>query len=273
MRLLPLALLAACAHSPRPTDHLFPAPVTVVGHRGGASLAPENTMAAFEQALALGVAIELDVRRCASGELVISHDDHLLRTAGVDGFIEQMTLDELRALDVGAWFGPEFAGERIPTLDEVFDRVDGQVVIDVEVKSQKGTDNAALARDVAATIAQHGLTDRVIVTSFSPFLLAELRAANPDIARGQLTGTFATSDLRGYEKVLLRKLAFNRKADADVLAIEDALATGRYVRRMQRKGYRVLVWTVDDPGDMSELIRRGVDGLITDDPDRALELL
>ncbi len=183
---LTVALLTAgCVHRPRDTDMLF-GDFTVQGHRGGAELAPENTMAAFDRAAALGVGFELDVMLSADGVPVVFHDDHLERLTDGQGRLEALDLEQLRGLDAGLHFDPEFAGERIPTLDEVLARHGHEVVINIEVKSSKGADNAALARAVVDVVHHRGLEDRVLITSFSPFLLAEIRALDPSILRGQI---------------------------------------------------------------------------------------
>ncbi|MCB9704840.1 MAG: glycerophosphodiester phosphodiesterase [Myxococcales bacterium] len=270
---LALTLVAGCVHRPRPTDHLFPAPLTAMGHRGASALAPENTMAAFREAAALGVPFELDTRFVGSGELIVLHDDDLERATGAPGKASERSLAELQRLDAGTHFDPAWAGEPIPTLDQVFAELGGKVVINVEVKSVKGTDNKVLAAAVARAIEARGLVDKVIVTSFSPFLLAALRAENPAIARGQLYGTFKDADLNGIEKALLRNLAFNRRALPDVLSVEHVMINARYLKKMHKRGYKVFAWTVNEVADMERLIDLGVDGIITDHPDQLIEVM
>ncbi|MEZ4451817.1 MAG: glycerophosphodiester phosphodiesterase family protein [Nannocystaceae bacterium] len=267
-----LLLAAACVHRPRPTEHLLPG-FTPMGHRGAAGLAPENTMAAFRRADALGVGFELDTSFSGSGELIVVHEDELTRLTGAPGSASKLSLAALRERDFGGHFGPSFAGEKIPLLDEVLTAFGGRRVINIEVKSERGSDNKRLADAVADLLEARGLVDRVIVSSFSPFLLEALRARNPRIARGQIYGTFKDADLKWIEKALLRNLAFNRRAVPDVLAVEHVLATPKYVRRMHRRGYKVLVWTVNDPAVMGRLIDAGVDGIITDYPDRLIEVM
>ncbi|MEZ4380118.1 MAG: glycerophosphodiester phosphodiesterase family protein [Nannocystaceae bacterium] len=272
LALLAVSATAACAHHPRPTDHLFPE-VTAMGHRGAAGLAPENTLTAFRKARSLGVAFELDTFIAGSGELIVLHDDELERLAMVPGRASELSLAYLRTLDFGAHFDRSFAGEPITTLDEVFAEIAGDVVINVEVKAPKGTDTTRLAAAVVATIEAHGLTDRVIITSFNPFLLGKIRAENPDIARGQLVATFADSDLRWYEKALLKRLAFNRRAVPDVLSVEHVMIDRRFLKKMHRRGYKVFAWTVNEAEEMDRLLELGVDGIITDFPDRLLEVM
>ncbi len=270
------AFSTACVkHAPRSTASLFPEPVTIIGHRGARDLAPENTMAGFALAVEeYGVGFELDVHRCATGEVVVIHDEDLARTTSGSGFVDQAPLDAIRGLDAGTHFDARFAGEPVPTLRETLARFGQQVVIDVEIKNPRTPEEVQpLAHAVVDEIEAAGLVDRVLVTSFNPYLLEAVRLRNPAIARGQLTGTFARSDLPWIQKVALRNLWLNGKAQPDVLAVESARLSKRYVRRMRRKGYRVMAWTVDDPAEMRTLIDWGVTGIITDRPDLALQLL
>lgn len=264
--MLALLLTLACAHSPRDVESLLPGEVTAFGHRGAAGLAEENSVAAFEEAMRLGVAFELDVHLTADGALVVTHDGDLSRLTGHPGEVSEMSLAEVKALQLAD-------GSAIPTLPEVFALVDGAVTINVEVKSGKGVDNVALAAAVAEAIAAYPHRDKLVVTSFSPFLLAELAKVAPEIPRGQLIATYEDSDLKGYEKLLLKRMAFNRGADVDFVAVEHVMADARYLRKQHRRGYPVVVWTVNDPARMQELIALGVDGIISDRPDLVLEAL
>ena len=263
---------AGCVHRPRPSAQLFPEPVTIMGHRGAAALAPENTLASFQVAAELGVPFELDTAFCGTGELVVIHDDTLERTTNGAGAVSATPLSTLQGLDAGSHFDPRFSAEAVPTLAEVLETFAPQVVVNIEIKAGKGADATALATAVARLVTDKGMTERVIITSFNPFVLEQVRLTNPAILRGQIYGTFRGSDLNAVERLLLRKLAFNRRAQPDLLMMEDALATRPYVRRMKRRGYRVFVWTVNTPDAAAELISVGVDGIITNRPDLLLPL-
>ena len=268
-----LPSLRGRAPDPRRADPLFGDIPLVIGHRGAAGVAPENTGAAFELAASLGVPFELDIALCASGELVVIHDDTVDRTTDGAGPVSGMTLDALKALDAGGHFGERFAGERILTLDEVFGRFGGRVLIDVEVKAPAGADVAALVRALATAVGRHALWQGIFVTAFNPYLLEQLRLREPRILRGQLYGTFEDSDLPAWQRFALRHRLLNRKAQPDLVAIEHTLATPRYVRWLQGRGYRVLVWTVNEPADLRRVLDAGVDGVITDDPAAARALI
>lgn len=243
----------------------------VIAHRGFSSVAPENTMAAFQAAAELGVAFELDVTLTADGEVVVIHDDTLGRTTNGRGAVGDVSLAEIKELDAGSWFGAEYAGEKIPTLREVLERFGGVVPIDIEIKDRKP--HEPLADAVVAEIERLGLVNEVFVTAFNPYMLVRTREKNPELRRGMLTGTFKDENLSLPEKFVLRRLLLQRKVKPRYIAIEDVRVNRRNVRRWQRRGYAVLVWTVNDEAEMQRMIGLGVDGIITDYPDRLLQLL
>jgi len=242
------------------------AEVDVIAHRGFSGVAPENTMSAFEAAANISVGFELDVTLAATGEVIVLHDDTVDRTTDGSGAAAELSLDELRALDAGSWFSPDFAGERIPTLAEVLDTYGGDVPIDIEIKST--TPREPLADAVVEVIEAANLVDQVFVTSFDPYILERVKEQNPDIRRGQLTGTFKDADLNFIEKLVLRRMWLNGKSEPGIVAVEDArIKRPRRVKRWHRKGYLVYVWTVNDEAEMRRLVDYGVDGIITDHPD------
>lgn len=260
-------------HRPRPTCDLFPKRVTVMGHRGAAGLAPENTMAAFRAAAALGVPFELDVRQARCGGLIVFHDETLARLTGASGRPEERSLAELRRLDAGAHFSGRswvFTGEVIPSFDEVLAAFGDQVAINVEIKAGRGVDPRPLTAAVVATIRRFGLARSVLITSFHPYVLAAARAHAPEIRRGQIFGSFAGAGLRWHERALLRSLAWNHRALPDVLSVEHSLITARSLKKMRGRGYRVFAWTVNDPAEIERLVALGVDGIISDRPDLVL---
>lgn len=244
-------------HRPRPIE-LFDRRPVVIGHRGAAGLRPENTMEAFEEAAALGVPFELDVHRIRSGELVVLHDDTLDRTTAGQGPVRDQPIERLR--EVG-----------VPTLDEVLEHFGRRVVIDVEIKTTD--DKLSVAEAVVRTVQTHGLERRVLVTSFDPFILDAVRRADPSLRRGQLIGRFAGTNLAWYERLVLRNLLLNYRAQPDLIAAEHSLLSEEYIDRLHGRGYCVLAWTVNRPETMDHLAALGVDGLITDRPDVALARL
>lgn len=165
----------------------------VVGHRGAPDRAPENTLASFEAAIAIGVdAIELDVHLSRDGHLVIIHDQNLARTTNGRGLVHEHSLAELKALDAGSWFGPSFARERIPTFEEILVRIGPRVPLQVEIKG--ATDGVTEA--TIAALRAHGLLDTSMITSFHLDRLPLVRALAPSVQIGALVWGRSRSDGR-----------------------------------------------------------------------------
>ena len=223
-------------------------------------MAPENTLAAFQAAAEMGAdAIELDARLSADGAVVVHHDLTLDRTTNGTGSVSARSLADLKALDAGAKFAPRFAGERIPSLDEVLEALGRRVLINIELKNYENVFDR-LAEAVVRIVRRYGLERRVLLSSFNPFALWKARRLAPDVPRGLLVWP----GQKGWMQAALRRLtAFEayhpQDSMADRITIADQHAQGR----------RVNVWTVNDIDRMRELLLLGCDGLITDVPDAA----
>jgi glycerophosphoryl diester phosphodiesterase len=229
----------------------------VLGHRGASADAPENTLAAFRLAMEQGAdGVELDAWRCASGEVVVVHDEDLARVAGAHLRVPDSPLAALRAVDVGAWRGERFRGERVPLLSEVLEALPAAVV-NVELKSRGGRD-LGLAHAVAETIWQAGAGGRVVVSSFDWRLVAAFRLASPDVATGLLF-----EDARAWS---LRTALGIRALRPAAVHPARVLATDARVRRWSGRGLAVNVWTVDDPAEALRLARAGAAAVITNAP-------
>ncbi|MGC3996273.1 MAG: glycerophosphodiester phosphodiesterase [Anaeromyxobacter sp.] len=250
----------------------------LVAHRGGSLLAPENTLAAFDRAAALGAdAIETDVRLTADGVVVTFHDDDTARLLGEPGTIEARTFAELARLDAGARFTPDggatfpFRGQglTVPRLTEVLARYP-----DLRLNIDAKPDDEALAAALAAVIRGAGAGDRVCVGSFFDAQAERLGRLLPGCARylpeqaatchvlAAKSGQPAASCPGGYQLAdLPHRLGDLVVVDAAVVAHFHAL------------GIPVHVWTVDEEAEMRELLALGVDGLVTDRPDVAARVL
>ena len=235
----------------------------VLGHRGACADAPENTLAAFRLAMLQGAdGVELDVWRCATGEVVVIHDEDARRTAGAPLQISAAPLAELRALDAGAWKGAAFAGERIPLLAEVLEALPAAVV-NVELKS-RGRD-PGLAAAVATIIREARAERRVVVSSFDYRLVAAFRSAAPELPVGLL--------FEGGHPWRLRTALATARLRPASLHPDRALVTPRRAARWRVRGLAVAAWTVDDPAEVARLARAGVTALITNAPGRTRALL
>lgn len=230
-----------------------------LAHRGASAYAPANTLAAFRLAEELGAdGVELDVHLSADGAIVVIHDFTVDRTTDGSGRVRDMTLGELKRLDAGAWFDARFAGQRIPTLDEVVEALGGGMWLNIELKTFSPRDQG-LERAVVKLVQRRGIRRRVILSSFSPLALWRVRRLDPSLATGLLYD--ATLPLPLW-RLWLRPLG--RPA---ALHPHHRLVDARYIAWARAGGYRVHTWTVDDPAEMRRLIRLGVDGIITNRPD------
>jgi glycerophosphoryl diester phosphodiesterase len=227
----------------------------VIAHRGGRRWAPENTLAAFRKSLELGVdGIELDVQRCASGELVVFHDSDLVRTTSGAGTVATTSYTDLCRLDAGRWFHESFAGERIPLLSEVFDLVSDQCMVHVEIKNTPrpypGIESDFLA--LAGTYPQA----RMVVSSIDHKLLMRLHEKAPSLGIAVLAAC-RFLDLPRYAEPLAARY-FNVALDC---------LTADTVTEAHSVGIYVNTWTVNTETGWAMALEFGVDAIITDDPE------
>lgn len=229
-----------------------------VAHRGASGTAPEHTRSAFERAIELGAdMIELDVQLSRDGELVVLHDFELERTTSGRGPVRDYAWQMLRELDAGTWFGAEFAGERVLRLDDVIDLVDGRARLNVEIKALP-SDGQVVAEKVARLLTRRELIETTIVSCFDFDVLGAVRAQSPDLAIGLLT----------HEPDLSPIWEIARRLRAGTLHPYWAFATEEAVERAHREGLEVIAWTVNDVEAMDALVVCGVNGIISDYPER-----
>jgi len=238
-----------------------------IAHQGACGLAPSNTLAAFRLAAELGAdGVELDVHLSADGVVVVIHDFTVDRTTDGAGWVANLPLEALKELDAGSWFDPSFAGERIPTLEEVFEEVGHRLLINVELKVPPREDRG-LEAAVVGLVERQGLADRVLISSFNPYALRRVRRLAPHIPLGFLYGSAPLSRVARVAAWLMRDLR------PEAIHPHWTTISGAGVRRAHRRGRRVVVWTVDEPAAMRRLAGWGVDGIITNWPDRLREVL
>jgi len=197
--------------------------------------------------------VEIDVQQTADDRLVVFHDADLVRTTDGRGPLWSRTLAELRSLDAGAWFGPEFAGARIPTLEEVLDACRGRVVVNIEMKMH-GHERNIVDRVVGVVHDSHD-GDRCLVTSFDHGAALGVKRRAPDLRAGLILGSSPVP-----EGVFT--------SAADVLSARSMVADETFLSRAAAAGKAVHVWTVDDPARMAGLVAAGVEAVITNFPDR-----
>ncbi|MCK5157292.1 MAG: glycerophosphodiester phosphodiesterase [Spirochaetales bacterium] len=238
------------------------------GHRGCPTKAPENTLAAFDVCIKNKIpAVELDVQICETGELVVTHDYNLNRVTGYDGLVEETPYGKILELDAGSSFSPDYAGERIPQLCEVFDRYGTSLRYDIEIKSRSVADNR-LVEKVWEHLRKFSLENVCMVSSFNPFQLRLFRKLSKN--------TIPTAVI--YQKttevpLLLRHGAGRYIAGCPILKPYRLLLTESVFKRdHSRRGYPIITWVVDDYSDAKQLIEMGVSGIISNEPENLLEL-
>lgn len=241
----------------------LPQPI-VFAHRGASAHAPENTLAAFELALAQRAdAVELDVKLSADGRVVVIHDATVDRTTGSTGRVKDLSLAKLRSLDAGSFFSEKYRGERIPTLEEVFESVGKHIFINVELTNYN-TPRDQLVETVCMLVKKSGLQKQVMFSSFFASNLSKARAYLPDVPRGLLAfGGLLGAWARSFGFAFGRYQALHPY-------LKDV--TPQQVRRVHRLQRRIHVWTVNAAEDMRRLFHWGVDAIFTDDPQLAVQV-
>jgi len=246
--------------------------LTVFAHRGGAGLAPENTRGAFRQAASLGVdGCELDVRLSKDGEVVVIHDATLDRTTDADGPVSALTAAELGRVDAGSRFGADAGfpwrgrGEGVPRLADVLADHPALPFI-IEVKG----DDPSVARAAVAEVTRAGAVDRVCFGGFSDVTLAAVREAAPQACTSAATEEIRRALYRSYVWLSPGRVAY-QAFQVPEASNGTRVVSPRFVRGARRAGLVVHVWTVNTPADIVRLKSWGVDGVITDRPDMALQ--
>ncbi|WP_078546313.1 glycerophosphodiester phosphodiesterase [Litchfieldia alkalitelluris] len=249
----------------------------VIAHRGGAGVAPENTLYAFRVSERLGVdAIELDVRMSKDGELVVIHDETVDRTTNGVGFVSNLTLKELKSLDAGyrlkmrdRGYPFRHKGITIPTLEEVFQEIKHTSIV-LELKDT----NPTVEKKVAKLIKKYDMKKRVIVGSFNDDSIKRFA----DRTDGKVAIGTGSKALRFY--VILHKLHLDRlyplKRNAVQIPVKVGninLTTDRLIKTIKERNIAIHYWTINDEKTMKKLIKKNVDGIITDYPNKLLKLL
>jgi glycerophosphoryl diester phosphodiesterase len=260
-------------------DHPYfnPDKFLVIAHRGGRSLGPESTLYTYRKAVKLGVdVLEMDVRNTRDGQLIILHDDTVTRTTNATGPVENYTLVELKKLDAAHRWSPDNGqtfplrnkGVKIPTLAEVFSEFP-ETKMNLEIKdSRSGT-----TRSLCRLIRDHHMTKKVMVASFDADSLKEFRSLCPLVATS--AGASEAMLFYGLQKVYL-EAAYS--PDVQALQVPETfrdlrVVNRRFIEAAHARNLRVHVWTENDVKTMKRLLNLGVDGIMTDYPQRLLELL
>jgi glycerophosphoryl diester phosphodiesterase len=233
----------------------------IFAHRGACAHTPENTLPSFEMAADHKAdAVELDAKLSSDDVVMVIHDQTVDRTTGCMGKVNELTLAELKKLDAGITFDEKFTGVQIPTLDEVFEAVGQKLLVNVELTNYKSTSDR-LVEQVIRVVKRHKMEDRVLFSSFYSGNLAKCKTLLPNTPVAQLC-------LPGLLGIFTRSRFF-RKVSPQVIHPYLSDVSKSYVDKEHQSGRRVHVWTVNDDQDLKRMYAIGVDGIFTDDPQKA----
>ncbi len=231
-----------------------------IAHRGASGSAPENTVAAFERAIRIGVdAIEIDVHGTSDGRVVVIHDATLDRTTDRRGLVRQQTLDQIRNADAGTWFGREFKGAQIPLLEEAIETTRHRALLLVEIKGE------FLAEKVLQIVDDMEATDQVVIQSFNPETIRRVKLLDAGIPTALLIGKLPAVPSRVRARRLIKQVL---EVGANALAIWHATLTPPFFEEMRKRAVSVWAWTVDEEFVMRDMVQMGVQGIITNHPEK-----
>jgi glycerophosphoryl diester phosphodiesterase len=242
----------------------FPTPI-LLAHRGDSLHAPENTLPAFEYAIQKGAdGVELDAKLTADGHVVVIHDSTVDRTTDGKGRVASLTLEAIRKLDAGKWFNEKFSGTKIPLLEEAFETIGRDKLINIELKNYSAPYNG-LALKVCGLIKRHNNHSQILLSSFYPSNLKIAARVLPEVSRALLA-------MPGLLGLWARSFGF-MFGDYQALHPHISNTSREQVQRAHRLKRRVHVWTANTPEEIVRLRDWGLDGIMTDDPLLAVRAL
>jgi len=246
-----------------------PATPRVVAHRGGAALAPENTLGAFDKAIRLGAdGLECDVHQTLDSAVVVMHDPDVDRTTDGHGAIAGLTLEQIQALDAAARQEGGFHPEPVPTLADLLALAKDRAELQIEIKLDgQGARHRGIERRVVDALRQGGMVEHAVVISFDLPTLAEVHRLDPHVRTGVLVGAenWAAKD------AAKRLAEFRAQTGCAWLLLAAPAVDAATIEAARAAGVRVGAWTVDSPDDARRLARLGVDAVTTNRPDEILK--
>lgn len=256
----------AAVNAPQTVDQFLKSDgeVRVIAHRGFSGRAPENTLASIRKAIEIEADMaEIDVTLTADGAVVCLHDEKIGRTTNGRGRISDLTLVEARRFDAGSWFSPAFVGERIPTLDSVFEIAKGHILINIEIKPE--TVERGISAKIVEAVTAHGMKDHVLISSFSPEALAQIHELEPAI---QTASLFNRKIHRRVDPEIIVG-----KVGSSMLNINRHYLSRQIRDRCARLEIPIGAYTANKRRTMEKLLDKGVHAIFTDHPDLLLEVL
>ena len=231
--------------------------VIVTAHRGASGLAPENTLAAFKKAIEFQADFsELDVHLSKDGKVILMHDETVDRTTNGSGVVWELDAKELKALDAGSWFSADFTGEPVPDLQEVIHLVKGKMKLNIEIKISGNEPN--IAEKVVEIIRNNEFENDCFITSFDKEAVLRVKEIAPDLKTGLIFGTYSDDVFNG---------------NWEILSVNHNLVNKEFMEKAAEKNLVVHTWTVNEKDRMQQMIDLGVDGIITNFPNKLKELL
>lgn len=232
-------------------------------HRGANGYRPENTMVAFEYAITLGATgIETDVQLTSDGVPVLIHDESLLRTTGLNKYVKDLTYEEIKSLDAGSWYSPQFKDATIPTLEQLLQlAVKHNLTLNLELKNGIIL-YPDLEERVISLINQYNWASKTVISSFNHYSLKKFHSLAPHISTGIL-----------YSEGIYEPWHYAKSIGATKLHAYFYAVYPEWVQEAKQHGVDYNVWTANDPKQMQALISAGVAGIITDYPDKLAALL
>lgn len=244
----------------------------VIAHRGASAYAPENTLAAIKKAIEMGVdMVEIDVQLTKDKQIVLMHDLTVDRTTNGKGRVKDLSFNEIRKLDAGSWFAPQFAGEKVPTLEEVIETVKGKCKLLIEVKRVK-TKKPEIEAKIIQLIDKYNAHKWCIVQSFETEVVKNIQAIDNTIECHKLV-TMNLSVLPLHLDSRIKTGTIYKYKSVQAINPYFKMLNKRKVDKIHGRGQKILTWTVNEKEDMKRMIELGVDGIITNYPDRLMELL
>jgi glycerophosphoryl diester phosphodiesterase len=233
-----------------------------IAHRGASGYFPENTRLAFEKAIeARADMIEIDCQTTSDGHIVVFHDERLNRTAGVSGTVKNKTLQQLKKLDVGQWKKRSFRGERVLTLEEVLEIIAGKVDLCVDIK-QFNASQPGMEIKLLFIVSHYDYLDQTIFSSLDYHCLERVRELAPEARIGVIYGAGVKAD----------PFVAAERLEASSIHVQRQMATRPFLDKAWETGLDVHVWTVNEVRDIEKFASLGVQGIVSDYPEKFWQL-
>jgi glycerophosphoryl diester phosphodiesterase len=236
-----------------------------IAHRGFSGKYPENTLLSFKKAMEEKVnMIELDITLSLDGEIVVFHDATMLRMTGSNLHIRDLSYDKIQDFEVGSWFNPIHSGLKIPKLSDVFDILDKDTLINIEIKHEATSFiNRNTEKKLLALIKKFKMENKVIISSFNPMIVNRIRKLEPNIS----TAYLITQNINSFLIFLLAKI------NAKFIHIDYKYLNSKNILRLKNSGLKVLAYTLNSEEEFAQALKLGVNGIFTDHPDKLNRLL